>query len=203
MRRPELVEDYQSLNPGYTSLPGSFITSESLAARGWEKARAMWLLETERPITDEQFTEASQMAAAAGITVEGRSDQANLRTLRTVATTSGIAIALGILAMTVGLLRSEATTDLRTLTATGAPRSIRRTLSAATTGILAVLGAVLGTAAAYIGFIARHSAELRSLIPIPFLHLSIIVIGLPLLAGLLAWLFAGREPTALARRVVD
>jgi putative ABC transport system permease protein len=201
--RPELVENYQSLNPGYTSLPGSFITSEALAGRGWERARAMWLLETARPITEEQFTEASQMAAAAGITAEARSDQADLRTLRSVATAGGIAIALGILAMTVGLLRSEAASDLRTLTATAAPRSIRRTLSAATTGILAFLGAMLGTAAAYLGFIAGYSAELPSLTPVPFIHLSLIVVGLPLLAAGLAWLFAGREPTALARRAVE
>ncbi len=201
--RPELVDDYQSLKPGYTSLPGSFITPEALAERGWEKARAMWLLETPGPITEDQITEVSQMAASAGITVEARSDQADLRTLRTVATVGGIAIALGVLAMTVGLLRSEAAGDLRTLTATGAPRSIRRTLSAATTAIMALLGALLGTAAAYVGFIAGYSEDLLSLTPIPFLHVSFIVIGLPLLAAGLAWLFAGREPTSLARSAIE
>jgi hypothetical protein len=62
---------------------------------------------------------------------------------------------------------------------------------------------MLGTAAAYIGFIAGYSAELPSLTPVPFIHLSLIVVGLPLLAAGLAWLFAGREPTALARRAVE
>jgi putative ABC transport system permease protein len=201
--RPELVQDYQSLKPGYTSLPGSFITPEALAERDWEHARAMWLLETAGPITEEQVMEVSQMAASSGITVEARSDQADLRTLRTVATAGGIAVALGVLAMTVGLLRSEAARELRTLTATGAPRSIRRTLSAATTAILALLGALLGTAAAYVGFIAGYSGDLLALTPIPFLHVSFIVIGLPLLAAGLAWLFAGREPVSLARSVIE
>ena len=43
--------------------------------------------------------------------------------------------------MTVGLIRSEAAADLRTLTATGATGRTRRTLTAATAGALAFLGA--------------------------------------------------------------
>ena len=56
--------------------------------------------------------------------------------------------------MSVGLIRSETASDLRTLTATGASGSTRRTLTAATAGALALLGALLGTAAAYIAAIA-------------------------------------------------
>jgi putative ABC transport system permease protein len=63
-----------------------------------------------------------------------------------IATAAGAILALAILAMTVGLIRSESAGDLRTLTATGATPSIRRTLTAATAGTLALLGA-LGSSA--------------------------------------------------------
>jgi hypothetical protein len=62
-------------------------------------------------------------------------------------------MALCILAMSVGLIRSETANDLRTLAATGASSYTRRTLTPATAGALGLLGAVLGTFAAYIGVI--------------------------------------------------
>ena len=67
------------------------------------------------------------------------------------ATVFGIVLALGILAMSVGLIRSETASDLRTLTATGASSWTRRALTAATAVALALGGAVLGTVAAYLG----------------------------------------------------
>jgi putative ABC transport system permease protein len=200
--RPEPVETPVALVPGFTSVPGSFVTPEALVERGWEPARAAWLLEASSPITDAQFEDARQAAAASGITVEARADQANLRTIRSVASAVGVAIALGILAMTVGLLRSEAAGDLRTLTATGAPRGIRRSLTASTTGSLAFMGAVLGTLGAYAGFVAGFSNQLDVLAPVPMIHLVLILVGLPLLATGLAWLVAGSEPDALGRRVL-
>jgi putative ABC transport system permease protein len=198
--RPEPVESPFVLAPGFTSIPASFVTPKALVERGWEPARAAWLLEAPSPITDAQFEDARQAAAAAGITVEARADQANLRAIRSAASAAGVAIALGILAMTVGLLRSEAAGDLRTLTATGAPRGIRRSLTASTTGSLAFVGALLGTFGAYAGFVAGFSDQLDALTPVPMIHLALILIGLPLLATGLAWLVAGSEPDALGRR---
>ena len=57
-------------------------------------------------------------------------------------------LALAILSLTVGLIRSESAGDLRTLTATGADSSIRRTLTATTARALALLGALLGVTGA-------------------------------------------------------
>lgn len=91
------------------------------------------------------------------MTVEARDDQADLTALRTGATTAGILVGLSILAMTVELIRSETEGDLRTLTATGASTRIRRTLTSATAGFLALLGALLGTAVAYLGSVSRLS----------------------------------------------
>ena len=70
------------------------------------------------------------------------------------ATVFGILLALGIVAITVGLIRSETASDLRTLTATGAGSLTRRTPTAVTAGALGLAGAVLGTVAAYVGAVA-------------------------------------------------
>ena len=55
--------------------------------------------------------------------------------------------------MSVGLVRSETASDLRTLAATGASSYTRRTLTAVTAGALGFLGALLGVVGGYIGMI--------------------------------------------------
>jgi putative ABC transport system permease protein len=61
---------------------------------------------------------------------------------------------LGIVALTVGILRVETASELDILTAAGATSTIRRTLTAPTSASLALAGASLGTLAAYAGLIA-------------------------------------------------
>ena len=84
------------------------------------------------------------------MTVETKNDEPTSAEVINWATVFGIALALGILAMSVGLIRSETAADLRTLAATGASSSTRRTITGATAGALALLGAVLGTVAGYV-----------------------------------------------------
>jgi putative ABC transport system permease protein len=200
---PELVTRSRQLPPDYTSLPASFITPAALNQRGWETARASWLIETSTPISEDQFMEARELAADAGITVEARDDQADLASLRTGATVVGTLVALGILALTVGLIRSEAQADLRTLTAAGATSRIRRTLAAATAGALGLLGAILGTVVAYLGFAAANLGNLAYLLPVPLVHLLAIALGVPVVAAGSGWLLAGAEPSTLARRSME
>lgn len=200
---PELVTRSRELTPVYSSLPGSFITPAALNQRGWGTARASWLIETATPLTEDQFQQARELAAGAGITVEARDGQADLASLRTGATAVGMLVALGILALTVGLIRSEAQGDLRTLTATGATSRIRRSLTAATAGTLGLLGAALGTGVAYLGFAAANVDDLGRLLPVPIVHLLTIVIGLPAIAAGSGWLLAGAEPASLTRRGLE
>ena len=126
-----------------------------------------WLVETGQPLTGEQLSTAREVAAGAGLTIESRDQQQGLAALRTGATAVGMLLALGVLAMTVGLIRSEAAADVRTLTATGATSGTRRTLTAATAGALAFLGVVLGTAGAYVALMAGHVRDLGELSPVP------------------------------------
>ena len=105
--------------------------------------------------------------------------------------------------MTVGLIRSETANDLRTLTATGATSTTRRTITGATAGALAFLGAVLGTGGAYLALLAWHRGDLHPLTQVPYLDLVVIVVGLPLLAAVGGWLLAGREPPSIAHQPLD
>jgi putative ABC transport system permease protein len=105
--------------------------------------------------------------------------------------------------MTVGLIRSAAERDLRTLTATGATSGIRRTLTAATAGALALLGAALGTTGAYVGLVAAYRNDTGALSPVPAVHLLAIVVGVPLVVAATGWLLSGREPSTLARQSIE
>jgi len=154
------------------------------------------------PITDEQFAAARDLAAAAGVTIEARDKQADVAATRNFATALGILMALGFMAITVGLIRGEAAGDLRILTASGATSSNRRTLTGATAGGLALLGAVLGTGGAYLGLGAAHVSDLSVLSPVPVWHLLVLIVGMPLVAAVAGWLLAGREPSSLVQPIV-
>jgi len=103
----------------------------------------------------------------------------------------------------VGLIRAEAAGDVRTLTAIGAASTTRRTLTATTAGTLALLGALLGSAAAYLALAAGHRSDLTVLSRAPVLDLILTVVGVPLVAALAGWLLAGRNPSSVARQALD
>jgi putative ABC transport system permease protein len=187
----------------YTSAPTSFITGAGLRRHGWQPRPAGWLVEARAPVTGAQAALARQVAADAGMTVEARDNQTQLTAIRSGATAAGLLLALGILAMTVGLIRGEAAGDLRTLTATGATSGTRRTLTAVTSGALALLGVLLGAAGAYLALLAGYNDDLGALGQVPVAHLAVIVIGLPLTAAAVGWLLAGREPSTLARQPLE
>jgi putative ABC transport system permease protein len=189
--------------PNYTSAPNTLISAHEMRALGFIRQPAGWLMQTAHPLTSAQITAARNRAAAGGITVETRTagDHSQQR-LRDDATIIGVLLALGVLAMTVGLIRSETANDLRTLTATGASGGTRRTLTAATAAALALLGAILGTSGAYLALIAWHWRDLGYLSHPPYLDLAALLVGLPVAALTGGWLF-GRAPAAIARRPLE
>jgi putative ABC transport system permease protein len=189
--------------PNYSSDPGTLITSHAMRTLNLQPLPAGWLIQTAKPLTSPQMAAARNVAANAGVYVETRTAQKSLAPLRNWSTTAGVLLALGVLGMTVGLIRSEAANDLRTLTAAGASGGTRRTLTAATAATLAVLGALLGVAGAYVALVAWHRSNLRPLEHVPFLNLAVILAGLPAIAMAAGWLLAGREPPALGRRALD
>jgi len=193
--------------PSGTSAPNTVITEHAIHEFRLQTSTSGWLIQTPHPPTASQISNARLTAAAAGMTIETKSSAPSSSEILTWATVFGIVLALGILAMTIGLIRSETASDLRTLTATGASGSTRRTLTAATAGALALAGAVLGTVAGYVACIgyARGSTldGLSSLSNIPVRNLLIILAGMPLVAATAAWLLAGRQPPAIAHQPAE
>jgi putative ABC transport system permease protein len=189
--------------PRYSSDPNTLITTHAIQTLGLGTAPAAWLIQTPRAMTSAQVDNASNLAAGAGLAVESRPDHQTLTTLRNDATAVGILVALGVLAMTVGLIRSETAREMRTLAATGASSTTRRTITGATAAALALLGALLGTAGAYLALIAWYHHDLHPMRQLPVLNLITILIGLPLLAAICGWLLAGREPQSIARQPLE
>jgi putative ABC transport system permease protein len=201
-----VIQEIGSLPPG-TSAPNTVITEHAVHELGLGTSVTGWLIQAPHGLTAAQITSARLTAAAQGMTIETKSSAPSSAEILDYATVFGIVLALGILAMTIGLIRSETASDLRTLTATGASSSTRRTITAVTAGALALAGAVIGTAAAYIGSIAyswdNRLDGLGSLRNIPATNLLLILVGMPLAATVIGWLLAGREPAAIARQPLE
>jgi putative ABC transport system permease protein len=189
--------------PGYGSEPTSLITVNGLRREHWTQIRSGWMVNSARPLHAAQLAAAREVAARSGLVIESRNTQASLATIRTLATAAGALIALGVLALTVGLIRAEAAGDVRTLTAIGAASSTRRTLTATTAGTLALLGALLGSGAAYLALAAGHRSDIGVLSQVPVLDLTLTLVGVPAGAALAGWILAGRRPPSVARQPLD
>jgi putative ABC transport system permease protein len=201
-----MIEQVSAL-PSGTSAPNTVITEHAVHQLGLHPALAGWFIETAHPLSAAQINGARLTAARAGLTIETKNDLPTSAQVTDWATLFGILLALGILAMSVGLIRSETAGDLRVLAATGASGRSRRTLTAATAGALALLGAVMGTIGAYVATIAYASTSsldgLSSLSNIPARNLLLIVVGMPLFAVAAGWLLAGREPADMTHQPTE
>jgi putative ABC transport system permease protein len=204
-----LIQEVSQL-PSGTSAPNTVITEHAITVLGQQSSITMagWLITAPNGLTAAQVTRAQQIAAAAsGMSVETRNSIPSLAQIINTATIFGIALALGILGMSVGLVRSEAMRDLRTLTATGAAPATLRTITAATAGALAFAGAVIGIVGGYlaaIGFFRSNQLDgLSSLSSIPLTNLLVILVGMPVAATVIGWLVAGREPAGMSRQLLE
>jgi putative ABC transport system permease protein len=200
-RSTELLTSTGTLPAAPTSLPRALLDPAEAEQRGLNTVPSgLWLIETGRALDDAELETAREIATRYGFRIETRDDRSNLHTIRLVAGLTGMLLALGVLAATLGLIRGESANDVRTLTAAGARPSTRRGIVAVTAGALAGVGALLGMISAYLALVA---ARVDDLAPLPWGDLAIIVVGTPLLAATAAWTLGGREPTAIARRPLD
>jgi putative ABC transport system permease protein len=196
--------------PSGTSAPNTVVTEHAITTLRLQSSiqTAGWLIMVPNGLTAAQITAAQHLAAgASGMSVETRNSVPSLAQIIDAATLFGIVLAIGILGMSVGLVRSEAARDLRTLTATGASGTTRRTITAATAGALAFTGAVIGITGGYlaaIGFFRSNSLDgLSSLTSIPVTNLLVILVGMPFAATFLGWLLGGRDPAGIARQPLE
>lgn len=189
--------------PDYSSEPTSLITMTGLHHEHWTQIQSGWMVTSARPLQAAQIAAARDLAFKTGLVIESRNTQTSLAAIATAATTAGALVALGALAMAVGLIRAEAAGDLRILTAMGAVSTTRRTLTAATAGTLALLGVLLGSGAAYLAMAAGHRGDISVLSRVPVLDLAITIAGVPVAAALAGWILAGRQPPSLAHQPLD
>jgi putative ABC transport system permease protein len=198
-----VIAENSSLPPG-TSAPNTVITTQALRRYHLQENLDGWLIQTPQSLTAEQINAARQIAVSAGVSVETKSGQLGLSQISDGATVLGLVIALGVLVMTVGLIRSETARDLRTLTATGASGTTRRTITGATAGALGLLGAVLGTLAAAIAGVAWARSSLSVTFgDVPAVDLISLLVGLPVVAAVGGWLLAGRQPAVISRQPLE
>ncbi len=206
---PMVLEESQL--PAGTDAPNTLITERVLHRLHLTGQTSLdgWIIRAKSPITSGQVANAQTLAATHNLSVESKNDAPTSHEIVNWATVFAIALALGILAMSIGLIRSETAGDLRTLTATGASSRTRRTLTAVTAGGLAFLGALLGTVAAYVGLFGwfrSNSLEggLSDIIDhIPWNNLILIVVAMPAVAMIVGWVLAGRDPTTISVRPME
>jgi putative ABC transport system permease protein len=190
--------------PSGTSEPNTVITEYAVSKYHLQPSLSGWLIQAPAPLTTTQINAARQFALAYQVTVEAKAGGPSPGEIADGATAFGIVIAFGVLAASVGLIRSETAPDLRTLTATGASPTTRRMITAATAAALGLLGAILGMAAAVIAGLAFAHGSLSAMFgDVPLSDVLILLAGLPLIAAAGGWLFAGREPPAVARQPLE
>ena len=195
--------------PSGTSAPNTVITEHAIRTLGLQTSLAGWFITTVHSPTAAQIRDARLLASqVSGMSIETKNSMPSGMEVIDLATLFGIVLVLAILAMSVGLIRSETASDLRTLTATGAGSGMRRTITAATAGALGFLGALLGTIAGYvgmIGFIRTNSLNggISALGNVPTANLLELLVAMPLAAAVVGWLLAGREPPVIARQPIE
>ena len=190
--------------PSGTSAPNTVVTEYAVSKYHMQTQLSGWLIQAPGPLTAAQLRAVQQFGNANEVQVLTATSNPSLDDFTDRATALGIVIALSVLAMSVGLIRSETAPDLRTLTATGASGMTRRTITAATAAALGLLGAILGMAGAVVAGMAwSHRGLTATAGGVPLTDIVILLIGLPLAAAIGGWLFAGREPPAVARQPLE
>jgi putative ABC transport system permease protein len=190
--------------PSGTDAPNTVITEYVVRKYHLQTHLNGWLIQAPAPLTAAQIRAARRAVLPYQAPLEIASGGTDFGEIAGVGTALGILIALGVLAASVGLIRSETAPDLRTLTATGASTTTRRTITAATAAALGLLGAVLGMAFAVLASLVWAHGSLSALFgDVPLADVLILLAGLPLVAAAGGWLFAGREPPAVARQPIE
>ena len=197
------MQTFSSL-PSGTSAPNTVLTTQAVRRLHLQLIPDGWLIQAPAPLTATQISAARQLAASSGATIETKSGELGLGEISDGATIFGVLLALGVLVMTVGLIRSEAAGDLRTLTAAGASSGVRRTIVGATAGVIGLLAAIVGTAAAAIAALAWAKTSPSAIFGgIPAIDFLLVLIGLPAVAAIGGWLLAGRNPSGIARQPLE
>lgn len=190
--------------PAGTRVPARLIDAEE--ATGWsimspERAtqtglpaghRAL-ILETGRPLTQAENDDLNAVLGDLGFHAHQLPRDPNEARFSWGWVTTGLTglITLAIVGLVTALGATDARRDQSTLAAVGAPSSLRRATTAGQVFVITALGALLGSTISAIGITAltRTQPMHAGFGPvIPWPHLAVFVLGLPLLGAVLTWL---------------
>ncbi|MGW2396900.1 FtsX-like permease family protein [Kitasatospora sp. NPDC001664] len=191
---------------------GAFASRETAARLGLTAAQAgtVWLPAAVPSSAVEQKATAAlaRLGHEGGVTVErGFRPEPDLVPLAL----TGFAglVALGAAGIATGLAAADSQRDLATLAAVGATGGIRRRLSGFQCGVIAAIGAVLGTVCGLVPSVALRKIEAlpqfpgdegrEAVIVFPWATMGLTLVVLPVVAVLLAMLFT-RSRLGLLRR---
>jgi putative ABC transport system permease protein len=195
---------------------GAFVTPATAKRLGWPVRQEMVLLRgpdggSIDAAVEQQLDE--RVGDAGGVYVERgfqRYDETVMRIMMGVAATLVLIVTL----ISTALSLAEQQTDLATLAAVGATRRTRRWFAAAQATVTGLLGAVLGIAVGLVpGIAISYSLTAGSTwdpvtgletpgthyLDIPWVPLLLVVLGVPLLAGLLAAVAIRKAPMMTRR----
>ncbi|MCX5210920.1 FtsX-like permease family protein [Kitasatospora sp. NBC_00240] len=177
-------------------------------------AGSVWLPEKRPGDASEQKTLAAVDRISEGVQFEVERGYRAQGDLATLALTGFAAlVALGAAGIATGLAAADSQRDLTTLAAVGAAPRIRRTLSGFQCGVIAAMGAVLGTICGVVPAVALRKVEGvatpypgmgpeeavdRTVVVFPWMTMGITLVVLPLVAVALAALLT-RSRIALLR----
>ena len=172
--------------------PPSFITLDGLRRQGWQQIPGRLASRIESAPDERPDRGARQAAADAGLAIEVKEEGPPTRR-RWPSRRPRRILALAILAMTVGLIRSESAGDLRTLVATGRPPASgarsRRPLPARWRCSARSWASPVPTSCS-----ALYYDDLGYLSDVPIVYLALAIVGVPLAAAAAGWL--PRRPRA-------
>ena len=186
--------------------PGNLFYSPAAAAKlGITPTPDLLLLDTTRLPTrdEEQAANAALKMASLSASVIIERGYEGQRGLTLLALIGGAAlITLGAAGIATGLAQADARADHATLAAVGAAPRLRRRLAAFQALTIAGLGTVLGIAAGFVPAVAFIGALGRYELVLPWRDLALVLVGLPILASICAYIFT-RSRVPLERRVAS
>jgi putative ABC transport system permease protein len=184
------------LGISFEDLPGAMISAETAARLGVPAGQAQrYLLRLGHPVTDEDAARVAAIAAKYPDTwtLTSRPPEIAGSGFRIVLIAGSILFALSVTGIAVALGEAESRPEQRTLLAIGADRRLRRRITAARAGVIALLGGVLAVPAGLLpvwGLLVTRTAPL--VVPVPEVVAAVAL--LPVLAIAATWLFSRPIP---------
>ena len=187
--------------PRNASIPPLLLSPGFVADEGLPTLTIGWLGVTDGPVTPE--TRAAVLeAVGSDVLVEFHKEVRPQSSLRRNGVLIGLLIGLGVAVATVGLFTAELADDMRLLRSIGAAPAWTRRLGASMAAMLALAGALLGTAIGYVFLLPLLMLKEEGFaFAAPWEILVGFGVLFPLLAAGAAWLLGKRQATDLARTV--